>query len=467
MEHEQMGFSDKPSLEDILNGLRGKKEFDDKLSYLLEALRKYEGLGEKLNLIDRIPKAKEGVEIRIKAAQEVLKEPLGNKKFSDLYSICQLGSKEKYPDGYHVYVQEGKTVPINPEIVPHDLAGDLLNWSLVLCYYHYVGFITGAIARNKPYELLQFNPSLELQQLIENATQEYKIVIRQNPARNYKIKPEEDIVTGVIFEDAEFYADASKRKEVVGYLHELNTAVHDYKQLRISKEHLDEIARKMPLRQKPVKHTIVAEDVATAAAAEQGIVPETRQLEEKVEQEGVSYGLPHIGSLNFEFINGALAAYRKSVPHDGVPYEITPVGQSGAAIIHFHKKEISENELEEAARYVKWLDTVTGQIRAGKQDYELPYALAEGRTEDINLLITTFNQRYELHHDVPEGENAKVRFYEGELSQKEILQSLLKVQEGAIRVQKLDIIVGILKKDPSKVAEVMPNIYRALGQQPK
>lgn len=364
MEQWQSELSGKPSLESILQGLGGKKEFDDKLSYLLEALRKYESLSDRLNIIDKVPRANGGTEIRIKAAEEVLKEPLDGRQFSDLYGICYLGSKEKRPDGHHlVYTGEGPA-PINPEHFPINLAEDLIKGMLMQCHYHVVGMFTGAIMRNKPYEVLPFSPSQELQQIVESATQEYKIVIRQNPGRNYNIKKEDDVMAAIIFEDAA-YADPLKRQEVVGHL---QRAVQSFKEGQITRDELAAIIRNR-----------ATGEIASAQVPQEVVATiETQQVAQKVIPAGV--------------------------------YEI---------------------------------------------DY-VPSILE--RMEDINLMLNNLGNMLKTPFSLlytNEGERAKVSL-QGEAT-KEYFNGI------APLVQRLEVIVGIWRKDLTRGAEMMKSMYEAFG----
>ncbi len=467
MEQKQISSGDKPSLEEILRELGEKEEFDDKFRYLMGILKKEERLDSKLILIDNIPRVGAGKEIRIKAEEEVLREILGGQKFEDLYGICYLGSKEKHPKGYHVYAKEGKSAPINPEHFPVDLATDLLGGVLMPCYYHHIGFIAGAIARNKPYEVLPFKPSQELQQIVESATQEYKIVIRQNPRQNDKIKPEEGIVAVVIFEDRGLYTDPLKREAVVNYLQEAESAVLLYKNEQISKEELDAIVR-MRLR-------LTEKEKAT-----------TEQISQPLEGPYQREVYPLLINLEdpewVKEINSIATRYKQG-------YQVTIIsakeGLLGATFDEEFTREKLKEKLEKTFEDVEWqigriknliqtgvlqgqietiLDQQYGlhqqQSRVVKEGpYEIDYVPSSpGRIEDINFLLeglrymlkTPFSFRY-----TEEGKHAKVDLG-GEATQ-QYFNGI------APLAQRLDVIIGMWRNDSTKGAEMTKGILEAFG----
>lgn len=241
-------------------------------------------LSNKLNEANKLPRrTKEENAIRVKKLEEIT--GLTWREFRGLYHVCPLGSKDEHPDGYHVAIHRGKEVRIKPEIIPAGLAEDAVGNELLPCYYHYIGFITGAIARNKPYEVLPFNPSQDLQQIVESATQEYKIVVRQNPRRNPSIKQEDDIMAAVIFEDAESYADPLKRQEVAGYL---QRAVQSFKEGQITRDELAAIVRNKG-KTAPAQETtavteaqLIADKIVLAGVYEIDYIPSSRERIEDV-----------------------------------------------------------------------------------------------------------------------------------------------------------------------------------------
>jgi hypothetical protein len=322
-------------------------------------------LANKLQEVESLPR-----ELRGRRLEELLKKRLAGEDFHRLYALCQLGSNEKHPDGYHiVYIGEGEA-PVNPEIIPIDAAGDLLGWMFIPCYYHMAGMMSGALASRKPYEILPFKPSKELQQLIEDMIREYGLVTRQDPRQPYiTSKEKQRTVTVVIFNDKEQYANAEARTAVVGVLQEVERAIHLYKEREIGREELAVVVRKLTM---PTALQTQAEVVKEVLAEETPKLPE----EAKVLQEGV---------------------------------------------------------------------------------YELSYVLSSPeRAEDINQLLRIFNQPYELLY---EGERVRLRINR-EVSQKEL-------QQAALRIQQLDVIVGHWRSHTKKRAELMSNIYEVFGQQPQ
>ena len=323
-------------------------------------------LNDKLKGIDAFPrKTREERDTRIRKLESVL--GLTAQEFRRLYQICYLGSKDNHPDGYHVAVQKDREAH-NPKVIPIDLAEDLLGTELQPCYSHYVGFITGAIARDKPYEALQFIPHRELEQIIKATTQEYNIVSRQNPHRNYRLKPEEDIVTAVIFEDNRLYADEAKRQAVVDYLHTVNDAIQSFKEGQITRDELVAVIRGDAGRE--TKPAQIEQEQAAIAEAQQ------------------------------------------------TPEVLIPAGV-----------------------------------------YEIGYVPSSPeRMEDINLMLNNLGHMLKTPFSflyTEEGKRAKVSL------RREATQEYF--NGIAPLAQRLDVIIGMWRKDPAKGKEVMDNIYQAFG----
>ncbi len=241
-------------------------------------------LADKLKEVEGLPRrTKEERAIRVKRVEEILK--LSQREFARLYQVCYLGSKDEHPDGHHIAVQRGKEARVSPEIIPIGLAEDILGNELLPCYYHYVGFLTGATATGKPHEILPFNPQPELEKIVEATTQEYRIVNRQNPQRNYKLKLEEDLVTAVIFKDKKFYADSIARQPVVNYLQGVNNAIQSVKNGQITRDELAAIIRNW-----------VSREIITAQVTQEAVtVAETQKPAEKIILAGV-YEIEYVPS---------------------------------------------------------------------------------------------------------------------------------------------------------------------------
>lgn len=265
-------------------------------------------------------------------------------------------------------MQRGKEARVSPKLIPVGLAEDMLGNELLPCYHHYMGMLTGATATGKPHEILPFNPHPELERIIEITTQEYKLVSRQNPQRNYKLKPEEDLITVVIFEDKKFYANSIARQSVVNYLQVVNNAIQSVKNGQITRDELAVIIRNR-----------ATGEIAPAQAPQETVTTKgIQEREEKFVQEGV--------------------------------YEIDYIPSSPE------------------------------------------------RMEEVNLILSNLGHMLKTPFSLlyaKEGERAKVSL--GGKATKEYFNGI------APLAQRLEVIIGIWKKDLTKGAEMMKSMYEAFG----